>query len=69
MHSITEGENGSLKCPVTFGSVELLRLKKIDLMPYLEADVGDCIANVRDVNPTATILPTGTGAAMPTWFG
>ncbi len=34
-------------------------LDKIDLVPFLDADVDAYIAHVREVNAAATILPTG----------
>ena len=46
-------------------------LNKIDLVPYLDAEVDEYIAHVREVNPAATILPVSarTGAGMQVWFG
>jgi hydrogenase nickel incorporation protein HypB len=71
VYSVTEGEDKPLKYPVMFRSVDVLLLNKIDLVPYLDADVDAYIANVREVNATATILPVSarTGAGMGAWFG
>ncbi len=71
VYSVTEGEDKPLKYPVMFRSVDVVLLNKIDLVPYLDADVDTYIAHVREVNPTATILPISarTGAGMPAWFG
>jgi hydrogenase nickel incorporation protein HypB len=54
-----------------FRAVDVVLLNKIDLVPYLDVDVDSYIARVRDVNPTATILPVSarTGAGMADWFG
>jgi hydrogenase nickel incorporation protein HypB len=70
VYSLTEGEDKPLKYPVMFRSVDLVLLNKIDLAPYLEADIDTYVAHVREVNPTATILPVSarTGAGMPAWF-
>jgi hydrogenase nickel incorporation protein HypB len=37
--SVTEGEDKPLKYPVMFRSVDVVLLNKIDLVPYLDADV------------------------------
>jgi hydrogenase nickel incorporation protein HypB len=71
VYSVTEGEDKPLKYPVMFRSVDVVLLNKIDLVPYLDADVDRYIAHVREVNPTATILPVSarTGDGMQAWFG
>jgi len=70
VYSLTEGEDKPLKYPVMFRSVDVVLLNKIDLAPHLDADVDTYIAHVREVNPTATILPVSarTGAGMAPWF-
>lgn len=71
VYSVTEGEDKPLKYPVMFRAVDVVLLNKIDLVPYLDADVDSYIASVRRVNPAATILPVSarTGAGMAAWFG
>jgi hydrogenase nickel incorporation protein HypB len=71
VYSVTEGEDKPLKYPVMFRSVDVVLLNKIDLVPYLDADVDTYIAHVREVNAAATILPISarTGAGMAAWFG
>ncbi len=70
VYSVTEGEDKPLKYPVMFRSVDVVLLNKIDLVPHLDADVDTYIAHVRQVNPTATILPVSarTGEGMGAWF-
>ena len=70
VYSVTEGEDKPLKYPVMFRSVDVVLLNKIDLVPHLDADVDTYIAQVRKVNPTATILPVSarTGEGMSAWF-
>jgi hydrogenase nickel incorporation protein HypB len=70
VYSVTEGEDKPLKYPVMFRSVDVVLLNKIDLVPHLDADVDTYIAHIRQVNPTAAILPMSarTGAGMPAWF-
>jgi hydrogenase nickel incorporation protein HypB len=71
VYSVTEGEDKPLKYPVMFRSVDVVLLNKIDLVPYLDVDIDQYIAHVREVNPTATILPVSarTGSGMQEWFG
>jgi hydrogenase nickel incorporation protein HypB len=70
VYSVTEGEDKPLKYPVMFRSVDVVLLNKIDLVPHLDADVDTYITRVRQVNPTAAILPVSarTGAGMDAWF-
>jgi hydrogenase nickel incorporation protein HypB len=71
VYSVTEGDDKPLKYPVMFRAVDVVLLNKIDLVPYLDVDVDSYLARVREVNPTATILPVSarTGAGMSAWFG
>jgi hydrogenase nickel incorporation protein HypB len=71
VYSVTEGDDKPLKYPVMFRAVDMVLLNKIDLVPYLDVDVDCCIARVREVNPSATILPVSarTGEGMADWFG
>ena len=71
VYSVTEGDDKPLKYPVMFRAVDVVLLNKIDLVPYLDVDVDCYTARVREVNPTATILPISarTGAGMSAWFG
>lgn len=70
VYSITEGDDKPLKYPVMFRAVDLVLLNKIDLVPYLDADIATYVSRVREVNDAATILPISarTGAGMDAWF-
>src|SRR3984957_6187238 len=70
VYSVTEGDDKPLKYPVMFRAVDVVLLNKIDLVPYLEVDVDSYVARVREVNPTATLLPVSarTGAGMAAWL-
>ncbi|MFZ1162443.1 hydrogenase nickel incorporation protein HypB [Mycobacterium sp.] len=70
VYSVTEGDDKPLKYPVMFRAVDVVLLNKIDLVPYLEVDVDSYVTRVREVNPTATILPVSarTGVGMADWF-
>ena len=71
VYSVTEGEDKPFKYPVMFRAVDVVLLNKIDLVPHLDADVDGYIARIREVNPTAAILPVSarTGEGMAAWFG
>ncbi|MBD1861783.1 MULTISPECIES: hydrogenase nickel incorporation protein HypB [Trichocoleus] len=68
--SITEGEDKPLKYPVMFQEANCLLITKMDLAPYLEVDIQQIVANVRQMNPHATIIPvsTKTGEGLEAWF-
>lgn len=70
VYSVTEGEDKPLKYPVMFRAVDIVLLNKTDLVPHLDADVDSYIAHIRQVNPTATVLPVSarTGEGMSSWF-
>ncbi|BBX19767.1 hydrogenase accessory protein HypB [Mycolicibacterium duvalii] len=70
VYSVTEGEDKPLKYPVMFRAVELVLVNKIDLLPYLGVDLGSFIANIREVNPSVTVLPVcaSTGEGMDAWI-
>ena len=69
--SVTEGEDKPLKYPDMFHAADLLLLNKIDLLPYLDFDVQQCIDNARLVNPGIEILQLSatTGQGMDDWYG
>jgi hydrogenase nickel incorporation protein HypB len=54
--SVTEGEDKPLKYPDMFAASDLMLLNKADLLPHLDFNVGDCIANALRVNPKLQTL-------------
>jgi len=71
--SVTEGEDKPLKYPDMFAAADLMLLNKSDLLPHLDFDVGQCLANALRVNPHLQMLVvsarTGEGmAAFYTWI-
>jgi hydrogenase nickel incorporation protein HypB len=54
--SVTEGEDKPLKYPDMFAAADLMLLNKSDLLPYLDFDVGACMAAALRVNPRLQIL-------------
>ncbi len=68
--SATEGEDKPLKYPHMFSAATLVILNKTDLLPHLDFSVEQAIANVRRVNPNATMLQISarTGEGLDAWF-
>jgi hydrogenase nickel incorporation protein HypB len=53
-----------------FSAATLVILNKTDLLPHLDFSVEQAIANVRRVNPNATMLQISarTGEGLDAWF-
>lgn len=68
--SVTEGEDKPLKYPHMFAAASLMLLNKVDLLPYLNFDVEQCIAAAREVNPEIEIMliSATSGEGMETWL-
>lgn len=68
--SITEGEDKPIKYPDMFHAADLLLLNKIDLLPYLQFDVDQCIEYARRVNPGIQVLQVSatSGEGMDNWY-
>ena len=54
--AVTEGEEKPLKYPVMFRAVDAVIVNKVDLLPYLDFDMGRFCANLDDVNPHAEVF-------------
>lgn len=68
--SVTEGEDKPIKYPDMFHAADLMLLNKIDLLPYLNFNVEQCMEFARRVNPGIKILPVSatTGEGLETWY-
>jgi hydrogenase nickel incorporation protein HypB len=68
--SVTEGEDKPLKYPIMFQEADCLLVTKMDLAPYLEVNVEQIVANVRQMNTQAAIIPVSakTGIGMTDWL-
>lgn len=68
--SVTEGEDKPLKYPVMFREADCLLITKIDLAPYLDVDIQQIETNIRQLNPSVTIIPVSakTGEGLAAWF-
>jgi hydrogenase nickel incorporation protein HypB len=49
--SVTEGEDKPVKYPLMFNSSHTLLINKIDLLPYLDFNMEELLANVKRTNP------------------
>ncbi len=68
--SVTEGEDKPLKYPDMFHAADLMLLNKIDLLPYLDFDVEQCISYARRVNPDIQVLKVSarSGEGLEAWY-
>jgi hydrogenase nickel incorporation protein HypB len=69
VYAVTEGEDKPLKYPVMFRTADVVVVNKIDLLPYLDFDLDLFLANLRAVNPGATVIRTSarTGEGVGQW--
>lgn len=68
--SITEGEDKPLKYPIMFQEADCLLVTKMDLAPYLDINLEQLEANVRQMNPHVAFIPLSakTGEGLEAWF-
>ncbi len=68
--SVSEGEDKPLKYPDMFRAARLMLLNKCDLLPYLNFNVAEAIANAQRVNPEIEIiqLSAQSGDGMDAWL-
>lgn len=68
--SVTEGEDKPLKYPDMFAAARLMIVNKIDLLPYVQFDVEQCIVYARRVNPSLEVirLSATTGEGLDAWL-
>jgi len=68
--SVTEGEDKPIKYPDMFYAADLMLLSKVDLLPYLDFNVEECIAYARRVNPKIEIIQVSAtkGDGLREWF-
>jgi hydrogenase nickel incorporation protein HypB len=69
--SVTEGEDKPIKYPHMFRASSVMVLNKIDLLPYVNFDVGRFMDYARQVNPNLRVfqLSATRGDGLAEWFG
>ena len=67
--AVTEGEEKPLKYPVMFRAADVVVVNKIDLLPHLDFDLDEFLANLHAVNPSAEIIMASarTGEGVAEW--
>ena len=67
--SVAEGDDKPSKYPATFGRAAAMVVNKIDLLPYVDCDLGRLIGDARGLNPDLTVLPVScrTGEGLDAW--
>jgi hydrogenase nickel incorporation protein HypB len=68
--SVTEGEDKPLKYPHMFRAASTLIINKIDLLPYVDFNLGHAIAHAHAVNPEIDVLTVSarSGEGMQAWY-
>ncbi|UBF26837.1 hydrogenase nickel incorporation protein HypB [Kovacikia minuta CCNUW1] len=68
--SVTEGEDKPLKYPIMFREANCLLITKTDLAPHVDVDLNQIETNIRQINPTVTIIRVSakTGEGLDAWF-
>jgi hydrogenase nickel incorporation protein HypB len=68
--SVTEGEDKPLKYPHMFHAAEVMILNKVDLLPHVDFDVEQVIANAQEVNPGIEVLCVSarSGEGLDAWY-
>ena len=56
MLSVTEGEDKPLKYPDIFYAADLMIINKIDLLPYVDFNMEQCVAYAKQINPNLIII-------------
>ena len=67
--AITEGEDKPLKYPLMYRTCELVLINKVDLLPHLEVDLEELLANIDAVHPDVEtmVVSARTGEGVEEW--
>ncbi|WP_392536564.1 hydrogenase nickel incorporation protein HypB [Legionella sp. 227] len=68
--SVTEGDNKPLKYPDMFRCADLMLITKMDLLPYVNFDLDQCIEYARRIKPSIETLTLSTvnGNGLEAWY-
>jgi hydrogenase nickel incorporation protein HypB len=69
VYAVTEGEEKPLKYPVMFRAADVVVVNKIDLLPHLDFDMNEFLANLDSVNRSARVIMASarTGDGIAEW--
>lgn len=67
--SVPEGDDKPLKYPLMFSICQVLLINKIDVLPFFDFDLEECIRRVRELNPDIEVIPISakTGEGIDRW--
>ncbi|SHJ04728.1 hydrogenase nickel incorporation protein HypB [Cycloclasticus pugetii] len=70
MLSVTEGEDKPLKYPDIFYAADLMIINKIDLLPYVDFNMDQCVAYAKQINPNLIIIELSAtkGDGLSEWM-
>lgn len=54
--SVTEGDDKPLKYPDMFDAADIMIINKIDLLPYVDFNIDNCIQYARRINPNIKVI-------------
>jgi hydrogenase nickel incorporation protein HypB len=68
--SVTEGADKPLKYPHMFRTADVVLLSKVDLLPYVDFDVTECVDGARRARPGVEVLEVSAtrGDGMADWY-
>jgi hydrogenase nickel incorporation protein HypB len=69
--STTEGDDKPLKYPAMFRNASVLVINKIDLLPYVPAELAALRRHALEINPRLAVFETSctTSAGLDGWCG
>lgn len=67
--SVPEGDDKPLKYPLMFQVCQVLLINKIDVLPYFDFDVEECVKRAKALNPDIKVIPISarTGEGIDEW--
>ena len=67
--SVPEGDDKPLKYPLMFSVCQVLLINKIDVLPYFDFNMEECIKRAKQQNPDITVIPicAKTGEGIDSW--
>ncbi len=68
--SVPEGHDKPSKYPATFLRASAMVVNKVDLLPYVDCDLGRLIGDARAINPGLAVFPLScrTGEGLAPWI-